>query len=372
MLAIVFAHVVFFGNRFTLMLQAVALGASPLEIGLVLGVLMLGPMLLCVQFGRWSDRMGYTRLCALGIAMCLSACLLAAAVGAMPALYAASALTGTGYMLVYVAGLNAIGKLTADQDVTRALSVLTMALSVSALVGPLMAGFFIDLGAHAWAYLGLSAFAVASALQLAWAARRYRMQGAPTVAGASGGVRDLLKVPAMRAVFIMAALLSMGWDTFGFLAPLHAVASGHSATATGVIVGAFAAGSFAVRLCLPAMSRRLGEWRLISVALLVTGVAFIAFPLLHDFRALVCIAFLLGMSLGCSQPLSMSLIHRAAPAGRAGEAGGLRAAMVSLSQTTLPVMFGGLGSAVGLPAVFWCASLLLLAGSVRAMRDSSA
>jgi MFS family permease len=116
------------------------------------------------------------------------------------------------------------------------------------------------------------------------------------------------------------------------------------------------------------MSRRLSEWRIMSLALFVTAAGFVAFPLMHGFWSLAGAAFLLGMSLGCSQPVSMSLVYRTSPPHRAGEAVGVRAAITSFSQTALPMLFGALGSAVGLVAVFWCASILLLAGGATAAR----
>lgn len=364
--AIVLAHVAFIGNRFTSTLHAVALGESPLAIGTLVGLFMLGPMLLCVQFGRWSDRIGYVLPCALGLCGCVLATVLPALWPTMPVLCLASVVMGTCYMLLYVAGLNAVGRLVAGDDMTRAFSIVGVALSLSALLGPLVSGFMIDLFGHVYAYGAMGVFAVAAGVQFAWAVRRYELAPVKGEGSPRGRVWDLLADRGLRMVFILCVLLSMGWDTFSFLAPLHGVAAGLSATGTGIVVGSFAAGSFAVRLAIPTMARRLGEWRIIVLALFVTGAGFFVFPLLRSFWPLAAVAFVLGMSLGCSQPVSMSLIHRSAPPGRAGEAGGLRAAVVSFSQTTLPMVFGALGTAVGLSAVFWCASLLLFAGGWRA------
>ncbi|MGE4238868.1 MFS transporter [Ramlibacter sp.] len=366
--ALTFGHVAFIGYRFTFLLHAVKLGAAPLEIGVLLGLLMLGPMLLSVQFGRWSDRFGYGRLCALGFSMEFVAGVLAIAGASMPALYVTSVLTGCGYMLAYVAALNATGKLTRSEDMTRAFAMLTMSLSLSALVAPLVCGYAIDHWGHAAGYAAMAGSTVISLSLLAWAVRKYRVAPMPAVAKSSGSLLELIWHPNLRTIFMVSALLSMGWDTFGFLAPLHGVHAGLSATAIGVIVGIFAGGSFAVRLALPLLSRRLGEWRILCIALLVTGAGFVAFPVLTNFWALVAVAFVLGMSLGCAQPTSMSLIYRASPPERAGEAGGVRAAIVSSSQTALPMIFGALGSAVGLAAVFWCTAALLIAGGARALR----
>lgn len=370
-IVIVLGHVAFSGNRFIFTLHSVALGASPMEIGLLLGVLMLGPMLLSVHFGRWSDRMGYTRLCAIGLAMLFSAGMIAAAGAAMPLLYVASALTGSGYMLAHVAMMNAIGKAKPAGELMGAFSVVAMTFSLSALAGPLISGFVIDQLGYAAAYLAMAMFACASAALLWWAARRYSVVPAPAASHAGARVFDLLEDRGLRPVFLVTGLLSMAWDMFIFLAPLHGVAAGLTATAIGTVVAAFSAGTFAIRLGLPFMSRRLSEWRIMSLTLFVTAVGFVAFPLMHGFWPLAGASFLLGMSLGCSQPVSMSLVYRTSPPHRAGEAVGVRSAITSFCQTTLPMLFGGLGAAVGVVAVFWCASILLLVGGSTAARRAS-
>jgi MFS family permease len=366
--AIVVAHVAFSGNRFIFTLHAVALGATPLEIGLLLGLLMAGPMVLSVQFGRWSDRIGYQRLSVIGFTMLIAAGLAAAAAGGLPLLCVASVLTGCGYMLAHVAVYNAIGRVTPSSHTTSAFSLLATAFSLSALGGPLLSGIAIDQLGHRGAYLAMTVFAVASLLALWWATRRYSVPPVPDTARAKAHVFDLLQDNGLQAVFVASGLLSMAWDLFIFLAPLQGVRSGLSATATGAIVAAFSAGTFAIRLVLPAIARRLGEWRIMAATLFVTAAGFVAFPLMQGLGPLATAAFLLGMSLGCSQPVSMSLVYRTSPPQRAGEAVGIRATITAFSQTALPMLFGALGSAAGMVTVFWVASALLIAGGASAAR----
>ena len=362
-------HVALIGNRFIFTLHSVTLGATPLETGLLLAGLMVGPMLMSVHFGRWSDQFGYARPCAMGIAMMFLSGIVAALGGSMPTLFVASALTGCGFMLGNVAIMNAIGKLTHPQDMTRAFSTLAMMLSLSALTGPLIGGFVIDYLGHATAYLAIAVFSAASAVQLWWATRRYILPVVPVAALGTRRLLDLLENRPLRMVFMASGLISMGWDTFSFLAPLQGIRAGLSATATGMVMGTFAVGMFAIRLGLPAMAKRLSEWRIISLAMLITAAGFIAFPLFTSFWPLAASALLLGMSLGCSQPIIMTLLHHTSPEGRAGESVGVRATISSFSQTMLPILFGGLGSAVGLVAVFWCAAVMLLAGAASSVRQ---
>jgi MFS family permease len=364
--ALLVGHVAFTGNRLILTLHASAQHATPLQIGVLLGLLMAGPMVLSVQFGRWSDRMGYEKLCAVGLSLVFGANLLSAVaaatgMGLLP-MYLASLMTGSGYMLAHVAVNNAIGKLTPSSHTAEAFSVLAMSLSLSGLLGPLVSGLAIDHIGFRNTYIALAGFALTSGMLMRWAARRYHVEGQAAGRHKRGRIGDLLSDPKLRAVFVISSLLSMAWDLFNFLAPLHGVRSGLSATATGMVVASFSVGTFAVRLLLPALSRVAGVWRILGVALVLTAAGFVAFPLLRGVWQLAGAAFVIGMSLGCAQPLSMALVYRTAPAHRVGEAAGFRIAITSFSQTALPMFFGALGAAVGFGPAFWVVSVVLAAG----------
>jgi predicted MFS family arabinose efflux permease len=252
---------------------------------------------------------------------------------------------------------------------TNAFSAMAMGFSISGLAGPLVAGVVIDHAGHRFAFLLLCVSTVASLLLLRHARRRYPPEPTPRAEQARARVADLLQHPPLRKVLAASALISMGWDLFAFLAPLQGVRAGLSATATGVVVGIFGAGTFAIRLMLPWVARRFGEWGAIRGALFVTALGYLAFPLLDSFAALLAAAFLLGMALGGGQPVSMSLLHMAAPAGRAGEAVGVRSAITAASQTLLPLVFGALGNAVGLGVVFWAVAGVLAAGGFATSRQ---
>ena len=78
---------------------------------------------------------------------------------------------------------------------------------------------------------------------------------------------------------------------------------------------------------------------------------------------LMLLAFALGIGLGIAQPMVMALLHDAVPEGRTGEAVGVRTTVITTGQTVMPLLFGALGSAVGVKAVFWAVALALVLGS---------
>lgn len=368
---LVLGHIAFAGNRFTLTLQAVALHASPFAIGLLMSLLMVVPMVLSIHMGRWADRLGFARPAAAGLAALALGSLVAGVLPTMWALYVASVLIGTGYTLAQVAVQNAVGQLTPARQLTHSFSVLALGFSISGMSSPLVAGFAIDHLGYTAAFLAMLAFAAVSfALLRPFLRAGALAPGGERLAATPGPVLDLLRHPPLRAVLVVSGLLTMAWDMFQFLAPLHGARAGLSATLTGTLMGAFGAGTFAIRLLLPLIHARMSEWRIMSWALFVAAVCYTVFPLAGTFPLMLAAAFSMGLSVGCGTPMAMSLLHLTAPPSRAGEAVGMRTSIVSASQTFFPLVFGALGSAVGVGAVFWAGATVLASGGAFARKRS--
>jgi MFS family permease len=353
-------HVSFGGARLALSLQALQLHASALTVGLLMSLLMLVPAFICIHVGRWVDRAGYLRPTWVALAGVALGNAVAALLPSLAGLALASVLVGTSFMFAHVAVNNAIGHVAGVQGRTRAFGLMAVGFSISALVGPLVAGAGIDRIGFRATFVLLGLVPVAVAPLLLHAPRIAREPGPP--AAANGGVIELLRLPALRAVLLVSALISSGWDLFTFLVPLHGKHIGLSATAIGVVAGAFGVGSAAVRVALPWIIRRVGEWKLLGSALLLTAVGYFVFPFCTSVGTMLVLAVALGMVLGCGQPVVMSLVHVVAPPSRTGEAVGLRSAITSFGQTVLPLACGAFGAALGLLPLFWLVAGLLGCG----------
>jgi MFS family permease len=274
------------------------------------------------------------------------------------ALAVASVVIGTGFMLFHIAVSNLVGALAAPAERARNFSLFSMGFSISGFGGPLVAGFAID-------HLGFrAAFALLAALPLLTCAAL--VARASATSGPAGLVRstdrrllDLLRIRRLRVVFVVSATLSTGWDLFTFVVPVYAASIGHSASTIGIVMASFALATFVVRAILPMLSRRYGEWTLLAAALFTGAAVYVAFPMTGLAGAMVALAFVLGVGLGSSQPMVMSLLYDAAPPGRAGEAIGVRTTLVNASQTFMPLVFGALGAALGMVPVFWSMAALL-------------
>jgi len=249
-----------------------------------------------------------------------------------------------------------------------AFQIFYIFINVSVIIAPLIAGTALQaLGYHA-PYLLFCLFFIAAACGLKTCVRQYPVARTSPAQRNAFGSLDLLKDTRLRAIFLAGALFSMGWDLFVFFAPLQGIRAGLSPTAAAAILSALAAGMFAVRLAAPHLTIRFGEWTVMAAAMCFCAVAFFVYPLLENFSAFLFAACVVGMGLGCAQPVAMSLLYQAAPRDRAGEAAGVRGTISSMSQTVFPTALGGLGSAIGMLAVFWCGAALLAVGAWNALR----
>ena len=97
-----------------------------------------------------------------------------------------------------------------------------------------------------------------------------------------------------------------------------------------------------------------------SVTLFVACVAYALFPLVQTVPLIAAIAFLLGPGPG-RLAAEHDVAHPAPHACRAasGEALGVRTTVMNMSHTFLPLLFGGVGTALGMGPVFWAMALCL-------------
>jgi MFS family permease len=346
-------HATLSGARVAVSLDALARGASAATVGVLVALFALLPVFLAVSVGRLADRTGVRRPMLWGSAGTAVGAALPFAFPGLPALFAAAALVGGSFMLFQVPAQRATGDLAQAPERAASFSHLAIGYSLSGFLGPLIAGLAID-------HLGYRpAFALLAALPLlpvaALGAGRLALPRAHGADGraASGGMLELVRVPALRRLFLINAAFALGWDLHTIFVPIYGAGIGLSAGAIGAILSSFAAATFVVRLAVPWIARRMSEARMLAAALGTAAAVFVAFPFVGSAWALAALSFVLGLGLGSGQPVVLSLLHQHAPAGRAGEVVGVRMSLIQAMAVAVPLVFGALGTSLGLVPVFW-------------------
>lgn len=365
------AHIALAGSRITTSLYALSMHASEFTVGILIALFSLFPMLCAVPAGRLIDRVGILRpMMAGSIAMALG-CVLPGIVGGMPVLFLATVLIGTGFMVIQVAAQHTVGAMSSTEKRASNYSWLALGFSISGFTGPVLAGLIIDDAPYYVAYLVFGCFA-AGAFALAIFGQLSEMRvHEPLNQGGTRNALDLLRLPEMRDIFIVGMLLSSAWDLFTFVLPIHGARSGFAASTIGLILGCFSAATFIVRLAMPLIARRLTEWQVLAGALMLAALCYAVFPFMRQPLSLMVVAAVLGLAVGSAQPNMLALLHVIAPAGRAGEAVGIRVTIGNACQVFLPLAFGGAGAALGLTVVFWGMTAMIGVGLPIAWRKSS-
>jgi len=363
----VLSHVGFVGARITVSLAAIKQGASPLAIGVLMALYAVIPMLLAVQAGRLVDRVGAFRPIAVAGGIMVAGMLLPFAAQGLPVLFVSAAVVGTAFMMQHIALNHVIGSLGDPADRPVNFSWFALGYSTSGSLGPLLAGFAIDLAGYSVAFLALALPPAAGTALLLWK-RGVPPALEPRPDAAQHRVMDLLRNPRLLPVFLFSGLLAGAWDLYTFVIPIYGTSVGLSASTIGIIMSSFALATFAVRLAMPSMARRLSEWTVVCTALTIAGVAYSLFPLVTQVPFLTALSFLLGLGLGCAQPMIMAALYAASPPGRQGEAVGLRTTMINASQTFMPLGFGAMGTALGMAPILWTMAVALFVGSWLASR----
>lgn len=362
----------FMGCRVLMSLFAIELGASTAAIGLLISLFALFPFLLSVYAGKVIDRLGSHLPAQLGTALSAAGFSIPWLFPVLPALYLSASIIGLSFVFISLAIQN-LSSTARDPDVrARDVSLVSLGFALSGLLGPLLVGLVIDYRGHVFAYGLLTVLGIAATA--GWvASRRFVADShARGAAAAPTDMRELLRLPQLRRTVIVSGLVVAGVDLYNFYMPIYGHSVGLSATMIGVIFGANSLAVLIVRWLLPRLTRWLGEERVMSYSMYLAGAAFLLIPVFSNAPALMLLAFVLGLGLGCGQPLSILMTYNRAPAGRSGEALGVRFTVVNFTHMAIPLAFGTLGSALGVVAVFFSNAALMLGGGYANARGAKA
>ena len=357
-------HSGFAGSRMLMSLYALEIGAGPFQVGMIMALYALWPMLLAIYAGKLVDRVGPRLPMLAGTVGTATGLLVPYFFPGLPALYAAAVVLGTSFQFFFVAVHGTAGAIGGAENRVRNYTAISIGFSLAAFFGPLIAGFSIDYLGYAPAYVALAATTIIPILML-WLgpdilpkAAHGRAEGKQKTSAF-----DLLRDRKLFNTFVASGLISAAWDLYQFYFPIYGHSIGLSASVIGVIIGSFAVAVFAIRIVLPALVRRWTEFEILIYTIAVAGISFLLFPLTENPLLLAAVSFLLGLGVGCGQPLSGSLIYALSPPGRAAEGAGARVMFNNVIHLGVPLAFGAIGTAFGFAPVFVSCAALLLFGS---------
>jgi MFS family permease len=363
-------HACMAGTRMAAPLLALRDGQSEAAVGVLLALFALTQVFLALPAGRYADRHGLKRPMGWAVVAATTGAGLAVLLPVFPALCIAALLTGGATGAASIALQRHVGRAAQNPtQLKQVFSWLAIGPAVSNFIGPFAAGLLIDNGGFKLAFLAMATLPL-----LCWFWVQDVQELPPVIRPEGAGTArawDLLRDTRFRRLLIVNWLLSSCWDVHTFVVPVLGHERGLSASVIGTILGAFAVAAAAVRVMLPVVAAHVREWAVIAGAMAATAVLFAIYPFMHAPLAMGFCSVLLGMALGCVQPMVMSTLHQITPEHRHGEAVAMRVMAINASSVTMPMLFGLAGAAIGISAVFWVVGAMVGSGTRLAFKLAS-
>jgi MFS family permease len=360
-------HACMAGIRMVAPLLALRQGYSEAAVGVLLALFALTQVFLALPAGRFADRHGLKRPVGLAVIAATAGAGLAVAFPVFPVLCLSALLTGGATGAASIALQRHVGRAAeSPTQLKQVFSWLAIGPAISNFLGPFSAGLVIDHGGFRLAFMLMATLPLMS-----WFWVRSVRELPPVIRSEEqkkSRAWDLMREPMFRRLLLVNWFLSSCWDVHTFVVPVLGHERGLSASVIGSILGGFAVAAALIRVVMPLMAAQLREWAVIAGAMVATAVLFAIYPFLHAPLAMGMCSLLLGASLGCVQPMIMSMLHQITPEHRHGEAVAIRVMAINASSVIMPMLFGVAGSVIGISGVFWITGLAVASGTRLAFR----
>lgn len=348
-------------TRPIIMLFASNLGASTVEIGILTATYAFFPLILAIHIGKIADYVGDRLPVILGtIGMSIGV--------AFPfffpfmwSLYVSQAIVGVTQIFIVISLQNVIGNAATKENRDHYFNMFSMAVALGGVIGPVAGGYLAEYFSYPFVFL-ISTVVGSIPITFSFLIPNL-VRTKESVEPKNGSAFQLLQIPILRKALVSSALVLYSRDIFVAYFPLYASQLEISASTIGWIITIQGLTMVSVRLYLSKLTDKMGRNQVLLTSILIAGISFLLVPLSGHAFVLGLLSALMGVGLGCGQPISMMTTYNASPKTRTGEVLGLRMASNRLSQMLAPIFFGMIGSWVGLASVFLVSGTFLIGGA---------
>ncbi|PHR83374.1 MAG: MFS transporter [Colwellia sp.] len=347
-------------------LEILSEGYGELEVGILISLFGLAPALLAIPAGHMADRYGYHNPVRIAASLSLLAVVITTLQGGLVTLLFAASLSGAGSGFGMIAIQRTAGRMAINgTDRIKIFSWIALAPAIAGFFGPGITGVLIDLYGFRVAFGAMAVLPIATFF-FSWLVPAEKINYSAYNEKKDKSSKSLFTEPLFIRLLIINWLVTVSWGVFSMALPILSHEREMSASVVGFIFMVYSLSSIVVRVIIPFVAKRLSDQVMLGVTLLLNAGVFVLFPFINSELPMVLLAAVLGVALGMIQPLMLVMLYQITPKSREGEALALRSAFVHVSMATMPVMFGVLGSVVGIGALFWLMATLLATGSMQA------
>ncbi|MDN4495605.1 MFS transporter [Ureibacillus aquaedulcis] len=349
------------GSRPLIPLYADELGASHVEIGVIVALFSFFPLFLSIKLGKMIDSIGVKGPLIASILFGILSMVILSIFHNLSGVYISQIFAGLA-QLVFVLSMQAYsGQFSKSKLREYYITVFSIALAAGSFAGPLLSGFLTDSIGYSPVFLTLGCVLVGVLpFSLFFSGKKVLSIQHKSNEGSS---LQLLRIPDLRKAVLVSSIGLLAKDMYIAFFPLLATENGLPASTIGVIIALNAGAGMFIRGFLPWISQHLKRDVIITISIAISGVIYILNPLFNHALWLSILSIVLGFCTGICQPLSIFATIIALPKERVAEGLGLRLTFNKLTQIVGPLSLGSLSSVVGMPGIFYACGVIILMGS---------
>ena len=256
---------------------------------------------------------------------------------------------------------------TPKRELASSMGILQMAIFASQSTGPLMGGFLAaTIGIRTTFFVTGALFTIPFFIVVAMVEEQFERPSAEERA-ARGFVSNVRAVLQSRVLLLLVGVLFFLNAAPGFvrpIIPLLVEAFGEvedPASAAGLVFAAMAVTSAISALMIGRLTARAGYRRLLVLATLGAGGAYIPVAVANSVPTLIVLLAVVGLFSGGMLPTVNALLGAFAPPGRVGAVFGVGGSAQALAFAVSPLLGGITASALGIHAGFPVAGAMLMA-----------
>ena len=376
--AVSLAQFVVFIVRPVISYQALDLGATPRQLGLLVASYSVIALGTCLPLGRAIDRRGERPFQLAGSLLLLPPLVLLVVAKNLVWLAVASAAFGLAQLLIIVASQTVIARGVDAERRDGRFATFTLMTSITQFAAPAAAGLLISSGTggrvdgfHLAYGVGLGLAAVCVLVSLTIVLRpgtlRNRPPAVPEVGGAA--LTEVLGSPSVRMGIVVGFSVLSAADLLIAFMPVYGQGHGIPPRQVGFLLAAYGLASIAARLTLTRLLRRFDRRSLLAGCLGIAALTLACVPLVSSVPMLYLLMIGSGVGIGLCQPIAIAWVASGVRPGIRGTAMSARMVGNRLGQTIVPLGVAVLASTAGAAAAFVAPAALLAATGVMVHRS---
>lgn len=349
-------------TRPAITLSADEFGASIVIIGILTSSFALLPLLFSIHAGKVIDKFGDRIPVIFGFMVSIAGMIVPAIFTTIWALFASQLLLGLANICIPIALQNLLGNQSNAKNRDYFFSMFSLCVAFGAVIGPLVGGYLSEHVSFQMVYVFCIVIGIVSvgfSYQIPKVTQK--RTGPPTKLVES---LKLFENSFIRKALFSSALVLYSKDIFVAYFPLLGKQMNLSTSTIGWIIALQGLATMFVRFLLPKLLENYKRDTILFLSILIAGITFLLLPVSQSVYFIALLAIVMGLGLGCGQPISMTTTYNASPPGRTGEVLGLRIATNRFFQLVAPTFFGVIGGSVGMIGIFLCSGVFLVGGSL--------